>query len=226
MKGIILVLTFVWFVSPALADDKAKLEKRIGELTTQFEAMQHKPDKRVPPETLAKAKGVILMEHAKGGFIFAYQGGGGVAMVKDAKSKKWSPVAFLESSEASLGFLIGGEKSFVVILLMNTNATRMLTDSSFKFGGEARGTAGNASAGEGGTIGENENPVLVYDDRKGLYGGAEVKGGAISPDQEANHTYYGDYVTVQEILFDKKVKPTESAIKLAKKFDEYSKPPK
>ena len=93
--------------------------------------MQAKPDKRIPAENLRKALGIILLDRTKAGFIFAYQGGGGLAMVKDAKSGRWSPPAFLTANEASLGVQIGGQQSFVVILLMNTNATHALTESSY-----------------------------------------------------------------------------------------------
>jgi lipid-binding SYLF domain-containing protein len=192
-------------------------------LTSKFEAMQSKPDKRVPAETLRKAKGVILLDRTKAGFIFAYQGGGGVAMVKDPKTGKWSPPAFVGANEASLGFQVGGEQTFFVILLMNTNATRMLTEPNFEFGGEARGTAGDSSVAEGAKVTTTDQPVLVYDDRKGLYGGAAIKGGAISPDNEANRVYYGESVSMSDILFENKVKPTETASDLAKKLSEYSK---
>jgi lipid-binding SYLF domain-containing protein len=65
--------------------------------------------------------------------------------------------------------------------------------------------------------------VQVYDDRQGLYGGAALKGGAISPDQDANLTYYGTPVTMQEILFDKKVKPADSAALPARKITDSAK---
>jgi len=68
-------------------------------------------------------------------------------MVKDPKLETWSPAALLKANEASLGFQVGGQQSFVVILLMTTNATRSLADGEIDFGGEARGTAGNSSAG-------------------------------------------------------------------------------
>lgn len=136
----------------ALAIDKAELDKRIRTLTAKFEEMQAKPDKRIPVENLRKAQGIILLYRTKAGFIFAYQGGAGLAMVKDAKSRGWSPPTFLSASEASLGFQIGGQQSFIVILLMNTNATRALTESSFDFGGEASGTAGNSSGKAEGTM--------------------------------------------------------------------------
>ena len=44
-----------------------------------------------PAETLRKAQGIILLDRTKAGFLFAYQGGGGVAMVKDAKQGQMEP---------------------------------------------------------------------------------------------------------------------------------------
>ena len=53
-----------------------------------------------------------------------------------------------------------------------------------------------------------------------------MKGGAIGPDNEVNRTYYEQALTMSEILFGKKVKPTETASALAARLDEFSKPPK
>ena len=214
------------FATSALAVDKAALDNRIRKLTAKFEAMQQKADRCIPPETLRKAHGIILLDRTKAGLVFAYQGGSGVAMVRDSKSTKWSPAAFLEANEASLGFQLGGEQTFFAILLMNTNVTRLLTEPNFEFGGEARGTADDATAGAKGTISSTEQPILVYDDRKGLYGGAAIKGGAISPDTEANRVYYEETLTMTDILFGKKVKPTDATTALAAKLDEFSKPPR
>jgi lipid-binding SYLF domain-containing protein len=65
-----------------------------------------------------------------------------------------------------------------------------------------------------------ERSVLVYEDRQGLFGGTAIKGGATSPDQEANRVYYGAPVIMQEILFDKKFRPTEPACALAGKIQQ------
>ena len=224
MKTLMVSLLLLGFVTSNFAADKAELDNQIRSLTAKFEALQQKPDRRIPTEQLRKAQGVVLLDRVKAGFIFAFQGGGGVALVKDATTEKWGPAAFLTANEASLGFQIGGEHSFVVILLMNTNATRRLTESGFEFGGEARGTAGEASAGEEGKLTNNAEPVLVYADRKGLYGGAAIKGGDISPDNEANRVYYGQFLTAKDILFHNKVKPTETMVELAKQLTEHSKP--
>jgi len=141
-------------------------------------------------------------------------------MVKDSHGD-WSPLAFFSATEASLGLQIGGEQNFFVILLMTTNATQKLTDSIIDFGGEARGTAGDQSSGVEGQA-NSQDSVLVYGDRSGLYGGGAIKGGAISPDNDANEIYYGTYVTMHDILFDKKVQPTPTATNLAKKISDYS----
>jgi len=207
----------------ASAIDRIGLDDRIHALTAKFEALQQQPDKAVPADMLRKAQGIILLDRTKAGFIFAYQGGGGVALARDPKTGQWSPAAFLSANEASLGFQIGGEQNFFVILLMTTNATRLLTEPSFDLGGEARGTAGDASTGVEGKVSSTEQPVLVYDERKGLYGGAAVKAGAITPDDQANRIYYGQFVTMKDVLFDKKVKPTETAVDLAAKITQYSK---
>jgi lipid-binding SYLF domain-containing protein len=67
---------------------------------------------------------------------------------------------------------------------------------------------------------------MIYDEREGLFGGAAVKGGAISPDHTANRIYYAAPVSMQQILFDRKVKTTRMAGSLASKLTEYAKAPK
>lgn len=226
MRTTVCALTVFALAASAWAIDKTELDMRIRKLGVRFEQMQQNSEKRIPPETLAKAHGIVLMDRTKAGFIFAYQGGSGVALVKDPKSQKWGPAAFLKASEASLGFLAGGQQTFMVILFMSPEAAKLLTESTVDFGGEARGTAGDASAGAEGTVSNQERPVLVYDDRRGLYGGAAIKGGTVSPDEKANMIYYGQALMTKEILFDKKVKPTEAAVELAGKIDQLSKNPK
>ena len=223
MKTIMLGLVLLGFAGTALAIDRTELDHRVRKLMVKLEDMQIKPDKMIPAETLRKARGIILLDRTKAGFIFAFQGGNGIAMVRDPKTEKWGPVAFLAANEGSLGFQVGGEKAFYVILLMNTNATRILSDPNFEFGGEARGTAGDASAGAEGKVSAHEASVLVYSDRKGLFGGVSLKAGSIAPDDDANHVYYGEYLSMNDILFDGKAKPTATSNELAKRISDFSK---
>jgi lipid-binding SYLF domain-containing protein len=222
MKTIILGLTILGFMSPVLAMDQAELDNRVSLLTEKFEVMQQKPDKRIPADILSKAKGIVLLDRTKAGFIFAYQGGGGVAMAR-SDGGQWSPAAFLSANEASLGFQVGGEQNFFVMLFMDSNSVQEVITQTGELGGDARGTAGNDAAGVGGNVtSPKQYNVLVYSDRNGLYGGAFVKAGVISPDDKANVIYYGQSLTMKDILLDKKVKATPTATDLAEKISAYS----
>jgi lipid-binding SYLF domain-containing protein len=226
MKVIMFSLFLIGAVLPVRADGRAECDARITSLAAKFEALQQQPDKRIPADVLRKAQGIILLDGTRAGFLFAYQGGGGVALAKDPQTGAWSPAAFLKANQASLGFQIGAEQNFFVILLMNTNASRFLTEPNFNFGGEASGTAGDDSAGTGATISNVERPVLVYGSQQGLYGGAAIKGGAVTPDEQSNQAYYGQFVTMKDILYDHKVQLTPAATYLIGKISAYANPPK
>ena len=222
MKAVLLGLMLLGFIRPALAMDQAGLDDRVRLLTEKFEAMQQDPAKRIPADVLSKAKGIVLLDRTKAGFIFAYQGGGGVAMVRGAGGH-WGPVAFLSANEASLGFQIGGEQNFFVLLFMDTNSVQDLITQIGELGGDARGTAGNDAGGVGGKVtSPTQYNVLVYSDQNGLFGGAYVKAGAIAPDDKANVIYYGQSLTMKDILLDHRVKATPAATGLAEQISQYS----
>jgi SH3 domain-containing YSC84-like protein 1 len=215
MKTTIMIgLMLSGLVSAALAIEPVELDNRIRSLSDKFEAFQHRPDNGIPPETLRKAQGIILLETVKGGLGVGYQGGSGVAMVKNAKQKQWSPVAFLKVNQATLGLQVGGEQNFYIILLMTTNSAWRLIDPKIEFSAGASGTAGDTTGGVA-TKTPAEQELLVYKDRVGLYGGAIVKVGGISCDAEANRVYYAQEVSMRDILFDHKVQPSATGSRLA-----------
>ena len=214
MKTKMIGLMLLGIAGSALALDRVDLDNRIRTLTAKFEALQQDPAKAIPAETLGKAKGIVLLDRIKAGVVFAYQGGSGVAMAKDA-SGRWSPAAFLKADEASLGAQVGGQHSFIVMVFMDANFERWFNDEKARYGGEARGTAGESTAGVGSTTGPQEPSVLVFDSREGLYGGAAVKAGSITFDDTGNRIYYGQPLTANDILIGGKVKPTEAAVALA-----------
>lgn len=222
MKTMIIGLMMMGLAGAALAIEPAQLDNRIRELSAQFEMMQSRPNQAIPPDVLRRARGIVLLDRTKAGFLFAYEGGGGIAMVRDSKTDNWSPAAFVSASDASLGFQIGGEKVFYVVLLMNRDATRLITEPNYKFAGEARGTAGDVSAGDSAKVSTLNQPVLIYNSRTGLYGGAVIQGGDIRPDDKANRIYYNQYLTAGEILFEHKVQPSDSTKDLSLKLDKYS----
>ncbi len=200
MKRILIAVLLVGLALPALAgDSKADLDKRLRLFSAKFEELQAKPDKAVPTNNLQKAEGIVLLYRVKGGLVIGYQGGNGVAMLKDSTGK-WSAPLFMKANEGSFGAQIGGQTSFTVILLMNTNAVAMLMKPDFTFGGEASGTGGDAHVKEGTKSTSPDQLTAVYSDVAGLYGGATVKGGSLSADDDDNRVYYDKYLSPQEIL--------------------------
>src|SRR5215831_18676866 len=112
MKTFMVGLMLFGLAITTQAIEKGELDDRIRLLTSKFEAMQQNPDKRIPVDKLRAAKGILMMERTKAGFLFAYQGGGGLGLIKDPKTDNWGPAGFLGAGEASLGFLVGGQQSF------------------------------------------------------------------------------------------------------------------
>ena len=206
----------------AFALDRFELDQRIRALEGKLNALQTMPGKGIAPSTLKDARGIILLDRTKAGLVFAYQGGNGVAFVRDQRTGAWGSPAFIKANEASLGVQAGGEQNFYVILLMDDRTARRLTEANFKFGGEARGTAGDASGGIAGDVNSRGDYVLVHVDRQGLFGGAALKGGSIAPDTDANRVYYDHFATMQDILFDNKWETTGAGRDLAATLDKYS----
>jgi SH3 domain-containing YSC84-like protein 1 len=223
MKKLMLGLILMGFAAGARAIDSAELDTRIQNLTGLFQAMQDKPELAVPPEVLRDAKGIVLLDLAKGGFGFAYQHGAGVAMVRDPDTGKWSAPGFVELNSASVGVQGGGEQAFVVVVITTTNAARRLTESNFIPGAEARGTAGDSSQGVQSKITPAQKEALLYADRNGFFGGASVKLGGISPDNSANSVYYSKSVTMEGILLNHEVERTKPGQDLIQAIDDQSK---
>src|SRR5580765_6499604 len=95
MKTTMIGLMTVALAATAFGAEKAELDQRIHSLTSKFEALQHQPDKMIPPDRLASAHGIVLLDRSKSGE--------GVALIKDTKTGEWSPAAFVRAEAASLG---------------------------------------------------------------------------------------------------------------------------
>ena len=136
----------------ALAIEPAELDNRVRELTAKFDMMQSRADKGIPADVLRRAQGVILLDRTKAGFLFAYEGGGGVALAREPLGRKMESGRILRCQRSQPGVPGGWRAGLLCRLLMTPDANRLLTEPNFKFGGEARGTAGDVSAGHEGKV--------------------------------------------------------------------------
>lgn len=223
MKTLTLGLMIMGIAGSALALDTGQLDTRIQNLTGLFEAMQDKADVAVPAEVLHDAKGIVLIDVTKAGLGFAYQHGVGVALVKDPVTDKWSAPGFIEANTASVGPQAGGEQAFVVVVLTTTNSAQALTQPNFAPGGEAGATAGYSSGSVQGSAAPVAKDAKFYSDRNGFFGGAAMKFGGISPDDNANTIYYGKSVTMADVLFNHQVTRTSAGDQLTQAIKDHSK---
>jgi SH3 domain-containing YSC84-like protein 1 len=224
LKLVLAAVVAASLVAPVWAASKSKLDARVRDLTDYFDNVQKDPKKAVPSEILGKAQGVVIMRNYKAGFIVGFSGGHGVAIAKDQITGKWGPVGFVRAGEGSFGFQAGAQRNDMILVLMNSDGMKVLTDPNFKLGVDITATVGPHSMGDQANLKTDTTPVLVYGDTRGLFGGAALQTGGVFPDGGDNEDYYGKKLTMGDILIGGQVQPTEAAKLLAAKIEQYAPP--
>src|SRR5205823_6273220 len=104
-------------------------------------------------------------------------------------------------SGGKFGLLIGGAETDVIMLVMDENGMKHLIGNKFQIGGEASAAAGplgrSASAM---TDAQMHAEILTYSRQRGLYGGLDLSGAAVTGDKDSNRELYGTDITNKEIL--------------------------
>jgi len=225
MKGRIFMLFVVFsffVVTESFAASKDVLVKRIQRAQEYLEDIMESPDTAIPESLMEGCKGIIILRQYKAGFIFGAKGGAGIALVRDRKTGKWSPPAFIGTGEGSFGFQIGAQSIDSIFLIMNKEGMEMLCKSKFKIGVDASAAIGPVGRDAEAKIGAG-TAILVYSRAKGLYAGASFEGGLLLSDKKANKKFYGvKGITIEDILFKNKVQMPQEAKSLIKLLNRYS----
>lgn len=168
------------------------------------------PEYTIPKSILQRARGIIIVNQFRAGFVVGVKGGYGLIMVRRSDNT-WSVPVLLAANEGSLGFQIGASANETVYILMDDATPRMLFNHRFHVGVDAE-----AVVGPKGATSEQSNeeilktPVLVYSKDRGAYLGANLKAGVLTRDDKANYTLYNTTYTLPEILYSDWVKtPSE-----------------
>ena len=159
------------------------------------------------PEAWRQAKGIIILNQFKAGFLLGLQDGYGVIMVKKPDGR-WSLPVLINAGEASLGFQVGAKSVETLYLITDDATPRMLFRSRFNIGVDAKAVAGpKAAERERNNKEILQTPMLAYVKTVGLYAGATVKAGHISRNDSANFTLYNTQYTMPELLYSDWVPP-------------------
>lgn len=186
---------FVVFVSFSVAQkDQGKQLKnaveRVDKSSAAFNEIMKIAEKSIPRDLLKKANAIVIFPGAiKAGFIFAGQGGSGLAVKRIASG--WSAPAFMNMGGGSFGLQIGGQSTDYVMLVMNEKGMKGLLEDKFELGGEgsvAAGPVGRTAAASTNVTFDAE--ILTYSRTKGVFAGISLKGVVISPDKDMNEAIY------------------------------------
>lgn len=213
MKRIAFLLIFVVTLSASVADartsSREELVDRVWLAEDYLEDTMLDPDMAIPEKLIADAYAIVIVQQFKAGFIFGVKGGAGVGMLHN-RDGSWSPPAFYHLGAGSVGLQLGAEHRWSIYLIMSEEGTRLLTGDAGEIGVDFAAVAGPRGASE--DLSNFDNiPILVYSSSEGLFAGASVEGGVLSPNDTSNQVFYdNDSVTALEILESNVVVQPES----------------
>ncbi len=185
---------------PLLAQKDA--DARLKAATEDLQEMMNASDKGIPQDLISKASCVVVVPNSKaGGFIIGGQYGKGFFTCRKSSGVGWSAPGALRVSGGKFGLLIGGKETDVIMLVMNQTGMEHLLSSKFKLGGEAAAAAGPVGRDSTAmTDAQLHAEILTYSRSRGVFGGLDLAGDAVTEDSEANRELYGKDISNKQIL--------------------------
>ncbi|MEY4939579.1 MAG: hypothetical protein RIQ93_1314, partial [Verrucomicrobiota bacterium] len=189
------------------APSRSDLVSRIETCEAILQGFQTRRQTAIPAAVFQRAKGIIILNQFKAGFLLGVQEGYGVIMVKKPDGR-WSVPVLISAAEASLGFQIGAKSVEGIFIITDDATPRMLFKRRFNIGIDAKAVAGPKAA----EVERNQEeilrtPLLAYMKTVGLYAGATVKAGQVARNDDANFLLYNTKYTMPELLYSDWVQP-------------------
>jgi len=185
-------------------------QARVEAARTTLSNFKRDPEMSWFRDNLRHAKALMISPQiVQAGFIVGGSGGSAMVIAQNRSGSGWNGPAFYHIASGSLGLQAGAQASEMVALIMTEKALNSLLSTSFKLGGDVSVAVGPVGAGTGAPITAD---MVVYTRSKGLYGGLNLSGTVISPDEGRNRVYYGKTVTPVEILVTHSVSNPSGAV--------------
>jgi len=189
--------------TPAFAQKTAA--ERLTAATEDLKEMMNASDKGIPQDLLNKASCVVVVPNLKaGGFVVGAQYGKGFFTCRRMNGVGWHTPGAIKLEGGKFGFLAGGKETDVIMLVMNKDGMQHLLSDKFQIGGEASAAAGPLGRDSSAmTDAEMHAEILSYSRSRGLFGGIDIGGSAVSTDKETNEELYGQKLSNKEIADSK-----------------------
>jgi lipid-binding SYLF domain-containing protein len=161
-------------------------------------------DKGIPQDLLNRATCVVVIPNLKkGGFIVGAEYGKGFFTCRRSSGVGWSAPGAVRISGGKFGLLIGGAETDVIMLVMNQDGMQHLLSDKFQMGGEASAAAGPVGRDTSAmTDAELHAEILTYSRSRGIFGGLDLSGAAVTSDKDSIRALYGRDMTNKEIVDD------------------------
>jgi lipid-binding SYLF domain-containing protein len=194
----------------------AKTAEKAKEAGEQVEGPQGKQRvlKKIPTEVIKNAKGLAIFTTMRTGLWVSGAGGSGILVARTGVdgTGPWSPPSGIMLHTAGLGFLVGVDIYDCVVVINTLEAMNAFTKVRCTLGGEVSAVAG--PVGIGGVLDSEVHkrraPIWTYLKSRGFYAGIQVDGTVVIERTDANEAFYGEKISVGDILKGKakRVPPT------------------
>lgn len=160
--------------------------------------------KKIPTEVIKRAKGLAIFTTMRTGLWVSGAGGSGI-LVGRKEDGSWSPPSGILLHTAGLGFMVGVDIYDCVVVINTEKALEAFTKVRATLGGEISVVAG--PVGIGGILEtelhKRQAPVFNYMKSRGFYAGVQIDGTLIIERGDENERFYGQKLSVAEILAGK-----------------------
>lgn len=196
LSAMVIAVALFGAVYPAFGANES--EQLVEKAEATFKTFQHDPQMTWIREHIRDAKAVMIApEVRRAGLVVGGSGGRAVLLARDPATGNWSGPAFYTLATASLGLQAGIDKSETVMLVMTDKGLNSLLSTQLKLGADVSIAAGPVGKGGERSI---TTDVVAFSRAKGIYGGINLDGTAVTVNDEWNNRYYGKTVTAPDIL--------------------------
>ncbi|XP_048701324.1 SH3 domain-containing YSC84-like protein 1 isoform X3 [Caretta caretta] len=188
------------------AKKAAKILREFTEITSR-----NGPDKIIPANVIAKAKGLAVLSVIKAGFLVTARGGSGIVLAR-LPNGSWSSPSAIGIAGLGGGFEIGIEVSDLVIILNHERAVEAFAKGgNLTLGGNFTVAIGPLGRNlEGDVAVRSSAAVYTYCKSRGLFAGVSLEGTCLIERKETNRKFYGQDIRASAILFGDVPRLTQS----------------
>ncbi|RAK95150.1 DUF500-domain-containing protein [Aspergillus ibericus CBS 121593] len=161
--------------------------------------------KKIPARVIQRAKGLAIFTTMRTGLWVSGSGGSGVLLARIPETNEWSPPSGIMLHTAGIGFLAGVDIYDCVVVINTYEALEAFKKVRCTLGGEVSAAAG--PVGMGGVLDsevhKRQAPIWTYMKSRGLYAGVQVDGTIIIERSDENERFFGERISVSDILAGK-----------------------